>query len=79
MPRRKHSVRVHLSPRLGSKRVNKFQPLGDPPTNVKHRSRILRFQESWQSIREDLPPQFSRRHSEYLVQLFRTRTLRYNT
>ena len=32
---------------------------------LKHRTRIALFQRRWRNIREDLPPQFSRRHSKW--------------
>ena len=35
------------------------------PPLARQRSRIQLFQQRWQNIKDDLPPQFSRRHSEY--------------
>lgn len=70
MARRKPAVHIHLP-----STENKGQPKPPQPEegipNAKHRSRIKQFRERWQNIKEDLPPQFTRRHSESMLLLKR--------
>lgn len=65
-------ARRHVNTEARARRYLKRDPqaqtqLSEEKRRIKHYSRILHFQQRWGKIKDDLPPQFSRRHSTLLI------------